>query len=50
VNNQKYLPAKDKPEIVFCFYDIYVRGSPLIAVMIHVIAASTPDYYSEVDN
>jgi len=26
-----------------------VRGFPLIAVMIHVIAASTLDYHSEVD-
>jgi hypothetical protein len=26
-----------------------VRGSPLTAVMIHVISASTSDYHSEVD-
>jgi hypothetical protein len=28
---------------------VFVRGSPLIAVMIHVIPASTRDYHSEVD-
>jgi len=29
--------------------DRSVRGSPLIAVMIHVTEASTLDYHSEVD-
>ena len=35
-------------EVIFCV-NIIVRGSLLIAVMIHVIAASTLDYHSEVD-
>jgi len=30
-------------------FSVSVRGSPLIAVMIHVIQASTHDYHLEVD-